>query len=151
MMAVVVLGLTCSLLAGCYTYRPLGGVDAAMPAPGDHVEARLTPMGSASLAPQVGPDVLLLEGQVVSADSAGLTLAVTRSETARRIGTEWKGEHVTLPRGDVASLRERKLSVGATALFGGLAGGGLVGVAALLGGAGGASGTAGGGQGQGHQ
>ena len=150
MRAVVVLGLISSLLGGCYTYRPLGSVEVAMPPPGDRVEARLTTAGSAMLASQVGPDVLLLEGHVVSADSAGLTLAVTRSETARRIGTEWRGEHVTLPRADVASLRERKLSVGATALFGGLAGGGLVGIAALLG-TGGASGTAGRGPGQGNQ
>ena len=130
----------CCLLVGCYTYRPLPAVDAVMPGPGTQVEARLTTAGAADLASQVGPDVLLLEGQVLSADSSGVTLAVNRVETGRHIGSDWKGEHVTLPRADVASLLVRRLSVGGTALLGGLAGGGLAAAFALIGGTGSASG-----------
>jgi hypothetical protein len=133
-------GVACCLLAGCYSYRPLPAVDAAMPGPGTQVEARLTTAGAADLAQQVGPDVLLIEGQIVSADATGVTLAVNRVETARHIGSDWKGEHVALPRADIASLGERKLSVGATALLGGLAGGGLAAAFALIGGTGSASG-----------
>src|SRR5690242_8257465 len=129
-------GLVCCLLAGCYTYRPLPAIDAVMPAPGTQVEARLTTAGAAALALQVGPDVLLVAGQVVSADSSGVTLAVNHIETARRISSEWKGEHVMLPREDVASLSVRKFSVGGTALLGGLAGGGLAATFALIGGTG---------------
>jgi len=128
------------LLAGCYTYRPLPAVDAVMPGPGTQVEARLTTAGATDLASQVGPDVLLVEGQVVSADSSGVTLAVNRVETARHIGSDWKGEHVTVPRADVASLRVRRFSIGGTALLGGLAGGGLAATFALIGGTGNASG-----------
>jgi len=128
------------LLAGCYTYRPLPAVDAVMPGPGTQVEARLTTAGATDLASQVGPDVLIVEGQVVSADSSGVTLAVNRVETARHIGSDWKGEHVTVPRADVASLRVRRFSIGGTALLGGLAGGGLAATFALIGGTGNASG-----------
>lgn len=133
-------GVACCLLAGCYSYRSMPPVDVAMPGPGTQVEARLTTAGAADLAQQIGPDVLLLEGQIVSVDSSGVTLAVNRVETARHIGSDWKGEHVALPRADIASLRERKLSVGATALLGGLAGGGLAAAFALIGGTGSASG-----------
>jgi hypothetical protein len=136
MKALLTAGLTCTLVAGCYTYRPLASVDAAMPPPGTQIEARLTTGGATALASQIGPDVLILQGQVVSADSTGLTLAVNHSETARRVSSDWKGEHVTLPREDIASLEGRKFSVGGTALLGGLAGGGIVATFALLGGTG---------------
>ena len=134
-------GLMCVLLAGCYTYRPLPSVDAAMPAPGTQVEVRLTTAGAAALANQVGPDVLFLEGPLVSADSSALTLKMARSETARHVSAEWKGEQVRLAREHIASVGARKLSVGATALLGGLAGGGLVAAYALLGGSGTTSGA----------
>ena len=140
MRASITTGLTCVLLAGCYTYRPLPSVDAAMPAAGSQVEVRLTTAGAAAMATQVGTDILFLEGSVVSADEAGLTLAVSRSETARHISADWKGEHVTLPKENIASVGERKLSVGATALLGGLAGGSIVAAYALFGGSGTASG-----------
>ena len=133
-------GLTCTLLGGSYTYRPLPSVDAAMPAIGTQVEARLTSAGAAALAPQVGPDIRYLQGRVLSVGAGGLTLAVTHAETVRRLGIEWKGEEVTLPREDLAGVEERKLSVGATALVGGLVGGGLVAAFALIGGTGSASG-----------
>ena len=139
MKALLTAGLACMLLAGCYTYRPLPSVDAAMPAPGSKIEVHLTTAGASALANQVGPDILYLEGTLVSADASGLTLAVTRSVSARRLDTDWKSEHVTLPREHIASVGERKFSVGETALLGGLAGGGLVAAYALLGGAGGSS------------
>ena len=151
MKSIVTAGLACTLLAGCYTYRPLGSVDAAAPAPGTPVQVRLTTAGASALASEIGPDILYLNGQVVSADSAGLTLAVAHTETARRLSADWKGEHVTIPREDIASVERRKLSVGGTALLGGLAGGGLVAAVALIGGSGSASGAVGTGPGPGHQ
>ncbi|HYL29544.1 MAG TPA: hypothetical protein VEU27_06435 [Gemmatimonadales bacterium] len=135
-------GLAGCLLAGCYTYRLLPSVDPAMPAAGTQVKVRLTTAGAAALANQVGSDVLFLGGTLVSADSNGLTLKMARSETARHVSQDWKGEHLTLPKEDVGSVGERKLSVGATALIGGLAGGSMVAVVALFGGSGTASGLA---------
>ena len=143
MKSVVIAGLACSLLAGCYTYRPLPGVDVAMPAHGDRVEIQLTSAGTDSLAGQIGPDVRQIQGEVVSADSTGITVAITRTEAGRRGGTDWKGEHVTIPRADIASVEQRKLAVGPTALLGGLAGGGIVAAFALIGGTGSSSGTTG--------
>ena len=140
MRSLLAAGSACCLLAGCYSYRPLPSVDAVNPVPGTQVEARLTTAGAGNLASEVGPDVLSVEGQVVSADSSGLTLAVNRVVNARHIGNDWKGEHVMLPRGDIASLRVRRLSVGGTAILGGLAGGGLAAAFALIGGTGSASG-----------
>jgi hypothetical protein len=106
---------------------------------GTQVEVRLTTAGAAGLANQVGPDVLYLDGFLVAADSNALTVKMARSETARRVSAEWKGEQITIPREDIASVGQRKFSVGATALLGGIAGGGLVAAYALLGGTGGAS------------
>ena len=126
MRSLTLAGSSVLLLTGCFTYRSLDSVDTAMPAPGTKVEVRLTTSAAASLANEIGPDVLYLRGDALSADSAALTLAIREAETARHISTEWKGERLTLPREDIASLSQRRLSVGATALVGGLAGGGLV-------------------------
>jgi hypothetical protein len=134
-------GLACVLLAGCYSYQPLGSVDAAMPPTGTAVQVRLTTSGATSLASQVGPDILYLQGQIVSADPDALTLAVTRAETARRIEIEWKGEQVTLPRSEIASVEQKRLSVGHTVLIGGLAGGSVVAAYALFGTSGSSSGA----------
>ena len=144
MKSLMLAGSSVLLLGACFTYRSLGLVDAAMPAPGTRVEVRLTNAGATTLATQVGPDVLYLQGNVLSADSSALTLAITQSETVRRVSTEWKGEQFTLPREDIASLSERKLSVGATALLGGLAGGGLIAAASAFGGGSSSTGSTGG-------
>ncbi len=126
-------GSSILLLTGCFTYRTVGSVEGAMPSAGTKAEIRLTTAAAAALANQIGPDVVYLRGRIVSADSMALTLAVTESETARHISTEWKGEHLVLHREDIASVSQRKLAVGATALLGGLAGGGLVVAAAAFG------------------
>jgi hypothetical protein len=123
----------CLLSVGCYTYRPLEGVEASGPTAGAKVEARLTKAGSAALVSQLGADVQSVEGLVVAVDSTAMTLAVEATETARA-RNQWKGEHVTLPRASIASIGLRKLSVPRTALVGGIAGGGIVAAAAILGG-----------------
>ena len=132
-------------LAGCYTYRPLANPD---PEPGHRVSAQLTTDGSRDLTGQIGPEVLHVEGQVLSADSTGLDLEVLEIESFRGIRSDWHGEHVKLPRQAVAGLQERRLSVGGTTLLGGVLAGGLYAVYRLLGGGGlfeGGTGQAGGG------
>lgn len=140
MRSLLIAGLTLPLVAGCYTYRPLASVDTVMPAAGAEVEAQLTTAGATALANEIGPDMLSIQGRILAADSSSLTLAVDRTETARHIGYDWKGEHVTLPRSAIASLRQKKFAVGPSALIGGLAGGGVVAAYALFG-TGGASTT----------
>jgi hypothetical protein len=118
-------------LAGCYTYRPLEGPS---PEPGHRVSAQLTTDGSRDLTGQIGPEVLHVEGQVLSADSTGLDLKVLEIESYRGIRSDWHGEHVKLPRQAVAGLQERRLSIGGTTLLGGVVAGGLYAVYRLLGG-----------------
>jgi hypothetical protein len=133
------------LLAGCYTYRPL---ENPAPPPGQRVSAQLTTEGSRELTGQIGPEILHVEGQVVSADSAGLDLEVREIESYRGIRSDWHGEHVRLPRQAVAGLQERRLSVGGTTLLGGVLIGGLYAAYRLFGGGGsveGAGGQVGGG------
>ena len=121
------------LLAGCYTYRPL---ENPAPPPGERVSAQLTTEGSQRLTGQIGPEVLHVEGDVVSADSAGLDLDVIEVESIRGIRSDWHGEHVRLPREAVAGLQQRRLSVGGTTLLGGAIVGGLYAMYQLFGGGG---------------
>ena len=133
----------CALLAGCYTYRPLDTVDPASLPAGTNVEVRLTPEGAEHLATQLGPDSRYVRGQWLGADSTGVRLAVSSVETTRRIAVPWRGEQVTLPRGDVATVQERKLAVGTTGLLGGVVLGGLVAAAAAFSGHGSVTGGGG--------
>jgi hypothetical protein len=121
------------LLAGCYTYRPLANT---APPPGQRVSAQLTTEGSKELTGQIGPEVLHVEGQVVSADSGGLDMDVQEIESVRGIRSDWHGEHVRLPRQAVAGLQERRLSIGGTTLLGAALVGGLYAMYQLVGGGG---------------
>ena len=139
-----ILGAALSL-AACYTYRPL---PTQAPEPGTRISAQLTGQGSQDLAGQIGPDVLHVEGEVVEADSSGLNLVVREIESYRGVRSDWKGEHVRLPRAAVAGIQRRKLSPGGTGLMGGVLAAGLYAIYRVLGGPGlfeGTSGQAGGG------
>jgi hypothetical protein len=120
-------------LSACYTYAT---PSTPTPEPGRHVAVRLTPEGTKSLANQLGPTIVEVTGEVLRADSTGLQLAVQQVENNRQISTDWKGEQVTIPRADVADVRERRLSLAGTGLLGGMVAGGLVAAYALIGGQG---------------
>jgi hypothetical protein len=121
------------VLAACYTYRPLAD---PTPSPGRRVSAQLTTEGSRDLTGEIGPEVLHVEGDVLSSDSSGMNLEVREIESFRGFRSDWHGEHVRLPRQAVAGLQERKLSVGGTTLLSGALVGGLYVMYKLLGGAG---------------
>jgi hypothetical protein len=134
-----------ALVAGCYTYRPLRQPE---PEVGTRVSAELTGDGARALAGHVGTDVVHLEGRLLRADSAELGIAVLQVENSRGMQLDWNGEEVRLPRRFVAAMQERRLSLGATALLGGLAAVGLFAAYELIGGSGeleGSAGTPGGG------
>jgi len=126
------------LLTSCYTYRP---VSDPVPAPGHRVSAQLTTEGSRDLTGQIGPEVLHLEGNVLSADSAGMELEVHEVETYRGFRSGWHGEHVRLPREALAGMQERRLSIGGTGLLAGAVTAGLVLAYQLLSGSGSSEGT----------
>jgi hypothetical protein len=132
--------LAAVLLSACYTYRPL--VESA-PLPGQRVSAQLTNEGSRDLTAEIGPEVLHVEGDVLSSDSDGMDLEVREIESVRGFRSDWHGEHVRLPRIAVAGLQERKLSLGGTTLLSGALVGGLFVMYKLLGGNGSSEGSAG--------
>jgi hypothetical protein len=130
------------LLGGCYTYTATGPVNTVSPKIGTRVALTLTPAGMAVLGGQLGPQASYVEGDVLESDSTTLRLNVRRVEDSRRIGTEWKGEQVTVPREAIASVTERRLSIGATAILGGLGVAGVIGAYAAFGTEGGTDGAA---------
>jgi hypothetical protein len=119
------------LVAGCYTYRPLS---APVPAAGTHVQVTLTGEGADSIANRVGPNVRTVLGDVVRADSAGLTLAVEAVENRRGDRDGWQGEPVEIPLRFVGRLQERRLAVGGTGLLGGAVAVGLIALTQAFGG-----------------
>jgi hypothetical protein len=128
------LGLATAVLlltAGCYTYRPLS---APVPAAGTHVQVTLTGEGADSIANRVGPNVRTVLGDVVRADSAGLTLAVQAVENRRGDRDGWQGERLDIPLRFVGRLQERRLAVGGTGLLGGAVAAGLFALTRAFGG-----------------
>ena len=105
-----------ALVSGCYKYVP---VEPSGPPSGVRANLVLSDAGTVEMARWVGPSTRAIEGDVVSVNAEGLTVAVRRLE--RRDGVEefWKGEEVTVPRAAVASFTERRLSRSRTALLAG--------------------------------
>jgi hypothetical protein len=106
------------LLAGCYSYKTAHG---PAPDPGSHVSIHLSRDASTTLAPELGPGVVFVEGVVLGDDSAGLRLGVRKIQKAGSVDAEWSGEVVTFPHDSYLSMDEKKLNVPGTVLFGGLA------------------------------
>jgi len=116
-----------SLLAACYSYRPVTPVGTASPETGKRVELQLTDEGGRGMVSQLGPDAQTVDGDIVRSDSSSITVAVWQVEDTHNSQTHWRGEQVVVPRGAIATLRERNLSVAGTSVIGGLiAGGALV-------------------------
>ena len=103
-------------LAACYRYGPLA---APTPEPGARLEVQLTDAGAAALAASVGPRVTAIEGQLLGVHPDALELAVLAVRFYDGQENYWKGEQVTIPRGSIASLRQRRLSGPRTLLFAG--------------------------------
>jgi hypothetical protein len=141
-----------ALLAACYSYQTAGPVDDAAPQIGTRIEVSLTQQGAVSLASELGPSVLTVEGDLLEANPAGLTLAVWQVQDDRKIRSDWKGERVAIPRETIGTVRRRKFAAGATGLLGGLLAGGVFAAYEAFKGSGGATGSPpGGGPGQGQQ
>jgi hypothetical protein len=127
---------TIAALISCYKYTPLATTD---PAAGARIAVDLTSAGTDTLARFVGPNVSAIEGRVVEGAGSDLLLAV--SVVRKRNGEEdfWKGETISIPRGVISGLRQRRLAVGRTLLLAGAvaAVGATVGTAASGGSSGG--------------
>ena len=115
----VVLGL----VSGCYRYNPLTTPRAA---PGTFVAVTLSDTGSAQLARVLGPAVFVVRGRVLASDDGGLLVSVSSVETKWGISVVWQGETVAVPGVAIASLDERRLAKGRSALLAAIGAGGLV-------------------------
>src|SRR5260370_6234941 len=103
-----------SSLAGCYNYAPLTTLD---PRTGTRVTAQLTDSASFALARYLGRDVAAVEGRLLTVTDQDISIAVAAVRHSNGLEHYWRGEVVTLPRGDVATLRERKLAPGRSAFL----------------------------------
>ena len=103
-----------SFLAACYNYLPLTTAD---PQPGAHVRAQLSDSGTLALARYLGPDVAAIDGRLVSVTDDEIGISVVAVRNRNGIEHYWKGEVVTLPRDDIATVRRRKLAAGRSAFL----------------------------------
>jgi len=110
----LMIGLAVLLLAGCFTYVPY---EQATPRAGDHVTADLTPGGSEELARLVGPRVGSVRGQVLTADGNSMLLSVSSTTSYDDQTTDWKGEQVAVPLGNVNQILTKKFSAGRTLML----------------------------------
>lgn len=111
--AFITAGLLTTLLAGCHRYEP---VTAATVAHGSNVAVSLTDYGTANLGRLLGMGVGTVEGSLLTVSDSAYTLAVQLVRQRNGIETFWKGERVTIPRVDVAEIRQRRFSRGKSAL-----------------------------------
>lgn len=129
-----------AMLSGaCHVYREIPG--GRLPASGTLLALHLTDSGAVVLAREVGPSAEVLEGSLVHADTAGVTLSVRRVLMRDGLSNDWAGERVTVARDLIASVSEKRLSRVRSLIFAG----GILAGAAL--GATGVTGIAGGGRG----
>jgi len=118
--------LTAWFTAACYNYAPLATPD---PRPGTFLALTLTAAGADSLARYLGPNVFVVRGRYLSTDEGGLRVSVTSVEMREALEDSWPGETVRIPTGLIASLEQRQLAKGRSAL---LAGVGVAGVVAAV-------------------
>jgi len=99
---------------GCYQYSSAATSDVRSP---QHVRVELTDAGTANIVPTLGAQVQFLEGHVVQASDAGLTLSV---DLMRRKGEplykQWTGDSVQLASGDIRLIRLRTQNKSRTAI-----------------------------------
>jgi len=134
-----------AVLAGCYSYERM---DTPIPAVGQDVSLDVTRGEAERLAPRFGPEVRTLTGRIVDASDSGVTLVVTATTDRRSFQAPWKDQRVEVPREAIEALRERKLSLGRSALLGGAIVSAGVGAAAAFSGGGSGPPIAAGGPGQ---
>ena len=103
-----------ALQLGCYTAVPITG---EMARPGARVQLDLSDGGASNMASQVGPRSRTLMGDVASTNERELVLAVRSVTDVRGIESFWAGEQVTVPRTDIAGVREQRLSKRKSVLF----------------------------------
>jgi hypothetical protein len=105
--------LAAASLSGCYEYLapPAGGSLA-----GRRVNVTLTDMGSAILAPQIGPANEAIGGMLLADSGSALLVSVLSVRNRNGLEQGWRGERVRVPVQFVDRLEERSLSKRRTVL-----------------------------------
>ena len=106
-------GLLPGFLGACYTYHAL----PATPEPQTRVSIQLSDIGRVGTAKMIGAGTESVEGAIVTADDSAYRLAVTSVKPLRGPRVRWSGEEVDVRRSYVATMSEKRLSRGRTALF----------------------------------
>src|ERR1051325_1936990 len=96
------------VLCSCYEYLPPPERSDALN--GKRVQLTLTDMGSAMLAPQIGPQNDAVGGTLVEASTDALTLLVQSVRNRNGLESGWNGERVSVPRSYIEHLEERRFS-----------------------------------------
>ena len=97
----------------CHRYEP---ATAATVARGTSVSVSLTDFGTANLGRLLGMGVGTVEGDLLAVSDSALTIAVQLVRQRDGIETFWKGEQVSIPRVEVAEIRQRRFSKGRSAM-----------------------------------
>lgn len=108
----VAAGLWPGLLGGCYTYQLV----PTTPAPQTRVAVVLSDYGRLEASRQIGPRMDRVEGNMLAATDTSYLLAVSSVKPIRGSWVRWSGEQVSVRRDYVATMYERRLSKGRTAL-----------------------------------
>ena len=99
---------------GCYQYSAAATSEVRSP---QRVRIELSDAGTTNIVPVLGASVQFLEGRVVQASDAGLTLSV---DLMRRKGEplykQWTGDSVQLATGDIRLIRLRTQNRSRTAI-----------------------------------
>lgn len=121
------------LASGCHRYAALAPADLS---PGRQVRAELGDDGSADLARWIGPRGVAVGGRIESVSDSALTISVTEVVRRNGVAESWRGEQVSVPRSQLATVRERRFDRTRTLLLGAGVVAALVSVDAALGDAG---------------
>jgi len=111
--APVLAGLFAFATTGCvYQERPVDGLTV-----GRQIALQLTDAGVADMAPRLGQGAFLVAGQLERVDSTSIQMSVSKTESTQGaldnlhpLYVSWGGADVTIPRGDIASVREQHVS-----------------------------------------
>ena len=106
--SVVLLGV---LSAGCYTLEPAGGVT---PEVGTGVAFDINDVGRVALGGSMGPEILQIEGRLLSKDGNDYLVGVTAIHLINGGTQTWRGESVRIKPDYVSTTYLKRYSAGKT-------------------------------------
>jgi len=102
-------------VAGCYALQP---ARSGVPPVGTQVAFDVTDSGRVALGGAMGPEIAQIEGRLVSNEDSVYVVAVSAIRLLRGGEQVWRGEHVRLKRGYVATPYVRRFATGRSVAVG---------------------------------